>query len=294
MRSTAELVLAGAAGSGRSAYANALCHSLLVAGGAGDAGALEAETGRAVHEAVARLRAGEWAEAPSPSSADNADEAPRVFVYSAGFAKAEGKRGGDAPTATELVDCEADVWGALGAELAWSRDNPGRATLLKRVLAADAILGFLDLTQIRLDPEAVQRSAGEIVSLAETMQTRRARERRRGPLPVALIVSKCDLGNASAANGAVHVLGGARPPRMAGQEDLYQESLVHLAHLRRRLVRATGDVKGFAVSTLEWLRESGTLSHAQAIALDPRFEPNGIGLDLEAPVRWALGKAGLL
>ncbi|MDR1294879.1 MAG: hypothetical protein LBK59_07970 [Bifidobacteriaceae bacterium] len=67
-----------------------------------------------------------------------------------------------------------------------------------------------------------------------------------------------------------------------------------LAYLRRRLLSMTPVVAGFAVSSLESLREGGGLTDTQARRLDSGFTPNGRGIDLEAPLRWCLGKSGAL
>jgi hypothetical protein len=113
-------------------------------------------------------------------------------------------------------------------------------------------------------------------------------------MPVGVVISKSDRDNPGAVAAAVQVLRGAAPPRRAGKEEPYDESLIHLAYLYRRLLSGARGVRGFAVSALESLREGGALTDKQARALDEAFAPNGSGLDVEAPLRWCLGEARFL
>jgi hypothetical protein len=165
--------------------------------------------------------------------------------------------------------------------------------LLAELLDADAILGFIDGTWLRSRPAEVQHEANSILSVADLL-SRGRRQGRKISIPFGVVVSKTDKIGGGEVDGAMNVLDGAPPPRMAGKEEPYHESLIHLAYLRRRLGSMTQHVGGFAVSTLESLREGGALTDTQVRRLDSEFKPNGRGVDVEAPLRWCLAKARIL
>jgi hypothetical protein len=109
-----------------------------------------------------------------------------------------------------------------------------------------------------------------------------------GKLRVAVAIAKTDRMRRETVVAGMAMLDGDDPPRMAGRETELHESLIHLSYLRRRLIGQDCEVKPFAVSALEALKEGGAVSDTQARRLDQEFAPNGLGTDVLAPLRWCI------
>jgi hypothetical protein len=268
------VALGGAAGVGKTVFANVVCSRLSEGNSSWLAFTPETRTAQYVYRTISNLRRDQW---PPRTGKDHIDRYRGVVsLPETGFVHRLLR--GRTELELELGDMAGELWEEVGEDDVHA-SRLIESTFFEYVAESNALLYFIDSSFLEASPERVSDYVDDLLSALQVLRSIEGRGSSTLGKSVGLIFSKADLLSPAQNDALRRTFSLSRPS--AGDAEVgarFEASLHRLEHLVAVLERQALSFEVFVVSALRSAEEMG-LRRAREELVEP----------VESPLEWVVG-----